>query len=57
MNKKEKFELIEKTIRDVESIHPIERLIQDCADKLSITPVEVKNILIEFDSDLLGKND
>lgn len=55
MNKQEKFELIEKTIKEVEGNFPIDRLIQDCADKLSLSFKEVKNILVEFDSNLMVK--
>lgn len=53
MNNEEKFKLIEKTIKDVKGDYSIDRLIQDCADKLSISFNEVRNILIEFNSDLL----
>lgn len=56
MNDKEKFELIEKTIKEVQGNYSIERLIQDCSDKLSLPVNEVKNILIEFNSELLTKN-
>ena len=56
MSNKEKFELIEKTIKEVQGNFTIERLIQDCSDKLSLPIDEVKNILIEFNSDLLIKN-
>ena len=56
MNNKEKFELIEKTIKEVQGNFTIERLIQDCSDKLSLPVSEVKNILIKFNSDLLIKN-
>ncbi len=52
MNNEEKFKLIEKTIKDAKGDYSIDRLIQDCADKLSINFIDVKNILIEFDSDL-----
>jgi hypothetical protein len=55
MSNKEKFELIEKTIKEVQGNFTIERLIQDCSDKLSLPVNEVKNILIEFDSNLLIK--
>lgn len=55
MSDKEKFELIEKTIKEVQGNYSIDRLIQDCSDKLSLPVNEVKNILIEFKSDLLIK--
>lgn len=53
MTEKDKFNLIEKTIREVEGNHSIERLIQDCADKLSLSAEEVKNLLIAHNSELL----
>ena len=53
MSNEDKFKLIEKTIKDVKGEYPIDRLILDCADKLSISASEVKSILIEFDSELL----
>lgn len=53
MDNKKKFELIEKTINDVQGKYPIDRLIQDCADKLSLSSAEVKSILIEFNSNLI----
>lgn len=53
MSNEDKFKLIEKTIKDVKGEYPIDRLILDCADKLSISTSEVKSILIEFDSELL----
>lgn len=56
MSNKEKFELIEKTIKEVQGNFTLERLIQDCSDKLSLPVNEVKNILIEFKSELLTKN-
>ena len=56
MSNKEKFELIEKTIKKVQGDFHIDRLIQDCSDKLSLPVNEVKNILVEFSSDLLIKN-
>lgn len=56
MSNKKKFELIEKTIKEVQGNFTIERLIQDCSDKLSLPVNEIKNILIEFNSDLLVKN-
>ena len=56
MNNEEKFKLIEKTIKDVKGDYSIDRLIQDCADKLSINFIDVKNILIELNSDLLKNN-
>ena len=56
MSKKEKFELIEKTIKKVQGDFHIDRLIQDCSDKLSLPASEVKNILIEFNSELIIKN-
>ncbi len=53
MSNQEKFDLIEKTIKEVEGNFPIDRLIQDCADKLSLSFKEVKNILVEFDSSFI----
>ncbi len=53
MTNNEKLELIEKTIKEVQGNNSLDRLIQDCADKLSITAAEVRNILIEHNSDLL----
>lgn len=53
MTEIEKFNLIEKTIKEVKGDYSIERLIQDCADKLSLSVNEVKSILIEFNSELL----
>lgn len=50
---KETFELIERTINEVEGKLPIERLIQDCADKLSISEKEVREVLEYFNSKLL----
>ncbi len=55
MNTEETFNLIEQTIKSVEGDYPFERLIQDCADKLSINFIDVKKILIEFNSVLLKK--
>ena len=55
MNKQEKFELIEKTIKEGQGNFPINILIQDAADKLSLSFKEVKNILVEFDSNLMVK--
>lgn len=46
MNNKEKFELIEKTIKEVQGNFKTERLIQDCSDKLSLSVNEVKNIIL-----------
>ena len=53
MNQDEKFKLIENTIKDVKGNYSIDRLIQDCADKLSLNPKEVKQILIDNNSSLL----
>ena len=53
MNQEETFNLIEKTIKEVSGTHDINRLIQDCADKLSLDFNEVKQILIDFNSELL----
>lgn len=55
MSNQEKFDLIEKTIKEVEGNFTVDRLIQDCADKLSLSFKEVKNILVEFDSNLMVK--
>lgn len=55
MNNEEKFELIEKTIKEVQGNYSIDRLIQDCSDKLSLPINEIKNILIEFNCELLKK--
>ena len=52
----ETFNLIEKTIKKVQGDFHIDRLIQDCSDKLSLPASEVKNILIEFNSELIIKN-
>lgn len=53
MTGNEKFDLIEKTIKDVQGNYSADRLIQDCADKLSLSVNEVKRILAEYDSDVL----
>lgn len=53
MNEKEKFALIEKTIKEVKGKYSIERLILDCADKLSLSITDVKSILIAHNSELL----
>lgn len=53
MEDKEKFELIEKTIKDVEGDHTITRLLIDCSDKLSLSVDEVREILIRNNSELL----
>jgi hypothetical protein len=53
MTEKDKFNLIEKTIKEVQGNHSIDRLIQDCADKLSLSIKEVKNILVTNNSRLL----
>lgn len=53
MNEKEKFVLIEKTIKEVKGNYSIERLILDCADKLSLSISDVKRILIVHNSELL----
>lgn len=53
MTEIEKFNLIEKTIKEVKGNYSIERLIQDCADKLSLSANEVKNTLISHNSELL----
>lgn len=53
MTEKDKFNLIEKTIKEVQGNHSIDRLIQDCADKLSLSFKEVKNILVTNNSRLL----
>lgn len=53
MTEKDKFNLIEKTIKEVQGNYSIDRLIQDCADKLSLSFKEVKNILISHNSKLL----
>lgn len=53
MTEIEKYNLIEKTIKEVKENYPIERLIQDCADKLSLSVSEVKNTLISHNSELL----
>lgn len=55
MSNKEKFELIEKTISEVSSNVSISRLIQDCADKLSLSVKDVEDTLKEFNSSLLVK--
>lgn len=54
MDDKEKFDLIEKTIKEVQGNNSLDRLIQDCADKLSLSVNEVKNILNAFNSELLS---
>lgn len=53
MTEIEKFNLIKKTIKEVKGNYSIERLIQDCADKLSLSVNEVKNTLISHNSELL----
>lgn len=53
MQHQDKFELIEKTIKAVEGNYSAERLISDCADKLSITKEEVRACLEEGNSKLL----
>lgn len=55
MDNQEKFQLIEKTIKEVQGNFSIDRLIQDAVDKLGLSHDEIKNILIEFNSSLLDK--
>ncbi len=49
----EKVKLIEDTIKAVEGNYSLERLIQDCADKLSISDAEVRMLLEKTDSEIL----
>ena len=53
MSKEDVFNLIEETIKEVNWNYPLDRLILDCSDKLSLSEKEVKDILLEFDSELL----
>lgn len=53
MSKEDIFNLIEETIKEVNGNYPLDRLILDCSDKLSLSEKEVKDILLEFDSELL----
>lgn len=53
MTNNEKLILIENTIKEVKGDFPPTRLIQDCADKLSLDYSEVKQILINSDSELI----
>lgn len=55
MSKEDIFNLIEETIKEVNGNYSLGRLIQDCSDKLSLSEKEVKDILLEFDSELLKK--
>ncbi len=53
MSKEDVFNLIEETIKEVNGNYLLDRLILDCSDKLSLSEKEVKDILLEFDSELL----
>lgn len=55
MQDKEKLEIIEATIKAVKGDYATDRLIQDCADKLSLSTKEVKDILKEHDSSILKR--
>lgn len=33
----------------------IDRLIQDCADKLPLAPIKIKELLVKFNSELFKK--
>lgn len=53
MTNENKIKLIEKTIKEVEGNYSITILIQDVADKLSLSPKEVKQLLSSSNSELL----
>ncbi len=51
----ELFIIIENTIIMVHGDFNIDRLIQDCADKLSLAPIKIKELLVKFNSELLRR--